>query len=93
MSEEELELLDYTFSLAIGECFSDEIDDICKLQEKVINQDNIIKEVRELVENGNDFKSIYFKKDKEDLWKVILSDEIKEKYLEILDKGSEMKND
>ena len=48
---------------------------------------NIIKEVRELVENGTDFKSIYFKKDEEDLWKVILADEIKEKYLEILDKG------
>lgn len=47
---------------------------------------NIIKEVRELVENGTDFKSIYFKKDKEDLWKVILAKEVKEKYLEILDK-------
>ena len=48
---------------------------------------HIIKEVRELVENGTDFKSIYFKKDKEDLWKVILANEIKEKYLDILDKG------
>lgn len=52
---------------------------------------NIINELRELVEKGTDFKSIYFKKDKEDLWKVILANEIKEKYLEVLDKGSEMK--
>ena len=59
--------------------------DLLKEENKRLN--NIIKEVRELVENGTDFKSIYFKKDNEDLWKVILSSEIKEKYLEILDKG------
>ena len=59
------------------------------LQQEIERLQNIIKEVRELVENGTDFKSIYFKKDKEDLWKVILSNEIKEKYLEILDKGSD----
>ena len=59
------------------------------LDKEIERLQNIIKEVRELVENGTDFKSIYFKKDKEDLWKVILSNEIKEKYLEILDKGSD----
>ena len=58
------------------------------LDKEIERLQNIIKEVRELVENGTDFKSIYFKKDKEDLWKVILSNEIKEKYLEIL-KGSD----
>ena len=58
-----------------------------KYAEEIERLNNIIKEIRELVENGTDFKSIYFKKDEEDLWKVILSDEIKEKYLEILDKG------
>ena len=58
-----------------------------KKKDEIERLNNIIKEVRELVENGTDFKSIYFKKDNEDLWKVILSSEIKEKYLEILDKG------
>lgn len=51
MSEEELELLNYVFHLAVGECYSEEIDDICKLQEKIINLNNMIntleKELRE----------------------------------------------
>ena len=51
MSEEELELLDYTFDLAIGECYSDEINEISKLKEKIIRLQNIIKEVREYVNN------------------------------------------
>ena len=62
-------------------------DEVQKQQEENKRLHSIIKEVRELVENGTDFKSIYFKKDKEDLWKVILANEIKEKYLDILDKG------
>ena len=45
MSEEELELLDYTFDLAIGECYSDEIDEISELQKKVKKLNNIINTI------------------------------------------------
>ena len=44
-------MLDYTFDLAIGECYSDEINEISKLKEKIIRLQNIIKEVREYVNN------------------------------------------
>ena len=47
---------------------------------------SIIKEVRELVENGTDFKCITFRKTDEDTWKLILASHIKEDFLEILDK-------
>ena len=51
MSEEELELLDYTFDLAIGECYSDEIDEISKLQKKLKRLNNIINELERLVDD------------------------------------------
>lgn len=90
------DLLDTTFTIndkgeMVGEFTIKRINMIGDILTNYYNENerlnNIIKEVRELVENGTDFKSIYFKKDEEDLWKVILVDEIKEKYLEILDKG------
>ena len=49
MSEEELELLDYTFNLAIGECYSDEIDEISKLQKKLKRLNNIINELEKYI--------------------------------------------
>lgn len=55
--------------------------------------ENIIKEVRELVENGVDFKCITFRKVDEDTWKVILANHIKEDFLEILDKDITKKSD
>ena len=93
------DLLDTTFTIndkgeMVGEFTIKRINMIGDILTNYYNENerlnNIIKEVRELVENGTDFKSIYFKKDNEDLWKVILSSEIKEKYLEILDKGDEI---
>ena len=36
MSEEELKLLEYVFSLAVGEAYSEEIDEIILLQQKII---------------------------------------------------------
>ena len=59
------------------------------LSARVTRQENIIKEVRELVENGVDFKCITFRKVDEDTWKCILASDIKEDFLEILDKYSE----
>lgn len=58
-----------------------------ELRKEINKLKSIIKEVRELVENGVDFKSIYFKKVDEDTWKLILASHIKEDFLEILDKG------
>lgn len=55
-------------------------------QDKNKRLNNIIKEVRELVENGTDFKCITFRKVDEDTWKLILASHIKENFLEILDK-------
>ena len=49
MSEEELELLDYTFDLAIGECYSDEIDEISELKKKVKRLNNIINELEKYI--------------------------------------------
>ena len=37
MNKEELELLDYVFNLAYSECMSDEIFEIIKLKEKILN--------------------------------------------------------
>lgn len=36
MNEEELKLLEYVFSLAVGEAYSEEIDEIILLQKKII---------------------------------------------------------
>ncbi len=36
MNEEELKLLEYVFSLAVGEAYSEEIDEIILLQQKII---------------------------------------------------------
>lgn len=57
-----------------------------KWESKCYNYQDIIKEVRELVENGTDFKCITFRKADEDTWKLILASHIKEDFLEILDK-------
>lgn len=55
-------------------------------EQEIERLNNIIKEVRELVENGVDFKCITFRKVDEDTWKIILDSNIKEDFLEILDK-------
>ncbi|MEE3344661.1 MAG: hypothetical protein VZS44_11245 [Bacilli bacterium] len=38
----------------------------------------------EYIENGSNFKSIYFKKEQENLWKILLEDNIKNDLLSIL---------
>ena len=60
---------------------------IAALEWEVERLENIIEEVRELVENGTDFKCITFRKVDEDTWKLILASHIKEDFLEILDKA------
>lgn len=44
------------------------------------NRDKAIK----YIENGSNFKSIYFKKEQENLWKILLEDNIKNNLLSIL---------
>ena len=88
MSEKLKEIIENMPKDVLINSFETVYEDSIKKYLEIERLNNIIKEARELVENGTDFKSIYFKKDKEDLWKVILANEIKEKYLEIL-KGSD----
>ena len=56
MNEEELELLNYVFRLAVGECYSEEIDDICKLQEKIINLNNMMKRYKTYLRKELEFE-------------------------------------
>ena len=65
---------------------NDNVRLVNSLLKTIRNQDNIIKEVRELVENGTDFRCITFRKADEDTWKLIFASHIKEDFLEILDK-------
>lgn len=51
MSEEELELLEYVFSLAIGEAYSEEIDKISLLQKKIICISKENQELKKQLEN------------------------------------------
>lgn len=74
---------------------NDEIRDFCikkdlkifELDQEIERLNNIIKEAIEYIENGSDFKSIYFKETDTEFWKIIMEDNLKNDLLEILDKG------
>lgn len=63
--------------------------------EIIVNENKQLKEkidkVTELIKNGIDFKSLYFIRGKdEEIWKIILADNLKEELLEVLgDKENE----
>ena len=52
MNKEELELLDYVFSLAYSECMSKEVNEIGKLKEKILNIEERIGKAIEYLETN-----------------------------------------
>ena len=69
MSEKELELLEYVFSLAIGEAYSEEINEIANLQRKIIctlkeNQE-LKKQIEEKENQQKEFIEYLKNKEKE----------------------------
>ena len=59
-------------------------DDVFLTLQYIDELENKIDKAIEYITNGSDFKSIYFKKADEELWKVLLEDNIKNNLLDIL---------
>lgn len=66
----------------------EQINELCEQIDEL--QDRINKAI-EYITNGSDFKSIYFKKTDEELWKILLEDNIKNDLLDIL-RGNDERN-
>ena len=56
MTDKELELFEYVFSLAIGEAYSEEINEIANLQRKIICT---LKENQELKKQLDELQTLY----------------------------------
>lgn len=86
------EILDKTNIYVLDEInILEYIDELEKVKEDYIKSldklDVLEKRINKAIEyitNGSDFKSIYFKKTDEELWKILLEDNIKNDLLEIL---------
>lgn len=81
--EDEIERLEKR-SKEIYEGFMATQEELKEYAEENERLQNIIKEVREYIENGSDFKSIYFKETDTEFWKIIMEDNLKNDLLKIL---------
>ena len=52
MNKEELDLLEIVFTLAIGECAYNDIDNIQKLEDKIKTTNNLCKKQKEVIDKA-----------------------------------------
>ena len=57
MNKEELDLLENVFTLAIGECAYNDINDIQKLEDKIKTINNLCKKQKEVIDRLNFIKN------------------------------------
>ena len=65
MNKEELDLLEIVFTLAIGECAYNDIDNIQKLEDKIKTTNNLCKKQKEVINKITDLIKQYGKDDGE----------------------------
>ena len=57
MNKEEIDLLEIVFTLAIGECACNDIDNIQKLEDKIKTINNLCKKQKEVIDKLNFIKN------------------------------------
>lgn len=95
MNKEELDLLEIVFTLALGECAYNDINNIQKLEDKIKTIGNLCKKQKEVIDKVNKLINHYLKNTDESgsyvetntRWKLI--PEILEELLDILKEVSE----
>ena len=81
--ENDSELVKYHLQQAIDRV-KDLKEQIKELFDEYLELKDRIDKAIEYITDGSDFKSIYFKKTDEELWKILLEDNIKNNLLDIL---------
>ena len=78
------EMLKYSAELVVKNNQDEAVKLLILLQQENESLKDKINKAIEYIINGSDFKSIYFKKTDEELWKILLEDNIKNNLLDIL---------
>ena len=63
MNKEELDLLEIVFTLAIGECAYNDINNIQKLEDKIKTINNLCKKQKEVIDKAIEYIKIHKRKD------------------------------
>ena len=63
MNREEIDLLESVFTLAIGECAYNDINNIQKLEDKIKTINNLCKKQKEVIDKTTDIINDYLKED------------------------------
>lgn len=87
MNKEEIDLLEIVFTLAIGECAYNDINNIQKLEYKIKTINNLCKKQKEVINKAIEYiknnKLYHYEYDDEELFEIVVSN--KKELLDILE--------
>lgn len=87
MNKEEIDLLEIVFTLAIGECAYNDINNIQKLEHKIKTINNLCKKQKEVIDKAIEYiennKLYHYEYDDEELFEIVVSN--KKELLDILE--------